>query len=95
MMMEKWDSYYHQEDLQTEIYSGASHVRYPVTEPLCNHAMASLGPEKGHSVTTSATADGAKTWSTYSSDSELQLSPPKSPTSLDDPQVCHGVNGVC
>ena len=93
--MEKWDSYYHQEGLQTEIYSGASHVRYPVTDPLCNRAMAPLGPEKGHSVTTSATADGAKTWSTYSSDSELQLSPPKSPTFLDDPQVCHGVNGVC
>ena len=70
-------------------------MRYPVTDPLChiiitiNHATAPLGPEKGHSVTTSATADGAKTWSTYSSDSELQLSPPKSPTSLDD------VNGVC
>ena len=94
MMMEKWNSYYHQ-GLQTEIYSGASHVRYPVTDPLCNHAMALLGPQKGHSVTTSATADGAKTWSTYSLDSELQLSPLQSPTSLNDPQVCHGVNGGC
>ena len=63
MMMEKWDSYYHQEDMQIEIYSGASRVRYPVTDPLCNHAMALLGPENGHSVTTSATADRAKIWS--------------------------------
>ena len=68
--MEKWDSYYHHEDFETEIYAGASHVRYPVI-----HAAGTHAPQDSNSATvstfTSATACGAKSWSTSRVDPAL------------------------
>ena len=89
--MEKWDSYYHSEDFETEIYAGASHVRYPypVTQmgnhdPLGDNAQ----PMTATQTFTSATASGAKSCSVSVVESDPDFSPPESPISLDDEQVC-------
>ena len=95
--MEKWDSYYHYEDFKTKIYAGASHVRYPVihaTGPLGDHSSPGTGSNSAIvSTFTSAIACGAKSWSTYRVDSELELSPPELPISIaDDDQQVSGVD---
>ena len=96
--MEKWDSYYHHEDFETEIYAGASHVRYPVihaTGPLSDHSSPETGSNSATvSTFTSATARGAKSWSTSRVDSELELSPPESPISIAMMIHRYGLSGL-
>ena len=88
--METWDSYYHHEDFETEVYARASHVRYqyPVTQ-MGNRASLTglLGDHRQSETFTSATACGAQSWSASKIVSDSELSPPESPISLDDQQV--------
>ena len=61
------------------------------TGPLSDHSSPETGSNSATvSTFTSATARGAKSWSTSRVDSELELSPPESLISIadDDPQVC-------
>ena len=91
--MEKWDSFYRQYNgyPAAGTYAGASHIRYTHSmNQGGNEASSSAGTRDLGSVFTSATAHGAKSWTSFipeRQDSEPEPSSPGSPLSHEDPQV--------
>ena len=92
-IMERWDSYYHQNyyDGYPGMYSGASHVRYPFSVDQCReNETLRLANRHYNSIFTSATERGAQSWASFYPErlgSESEVSPPDSLLSPQDPQA--------
>ena len=88
-IMERWDSYYHQ-NYYDGTYSGASHIRYPFSVDQWENETPSLANRHYNSIFTSATERGAQSWASFYPErlgSESEVSPPDSPLSPQDPQA--------